>query len=137
MKVVLDTNVLLVSISRRSPWHPIFLAFLQGNYSLAVTTDILNEYAEIIEEQMGEVASTQALEILLGQENLERIEKYFFWQLIDKDPDDNKFVDCFVAANADYLVTDDKDFKILSNIPFPKVNLIGKDDFMKLLVTAV
>ena len=133
MKVVLDTNVLLVSVSRRSPWHPIFLAFLQGSYSLAVTTDILDEYAEVIEEQMGKVASEQALEIILSQPNLERIEKYFFWQLIQKDPDDNKFVDCSVAANADYLVTDDKDFKLLKNIPFPKITLIGKDEFMKLL----
>lgn len=135
MKIVLDTNVLLVSVSPRSPWHPIFLAFLQGKFSLAVTTDILNEYAEVIEEQMGTMAAHQIMEVIIGQSNLERIEKYYFWLLIQKDPDDNKFVDCFVAAGADYLVTDDKDFRVLNTVPFPKVNLIGKDDFLKMIVS--
>jgi putative PIN family toxin of toxin-antitoxin system len=112
MKIVIDTNVLLVSISSRSPWHPIFLALLQGNYSLCVTTDILNEYAEIIEEQMGNIASKQAMQIIESLPNIEEIKKYYFWRLITKDPDDNKFVDCYVAANADFLVTDDKDLAV-------------------------
>ncbi len=86
MKVVIDTNVLLVSISNRSPWHPIFLALLQGNFSICVTTDILNEYAEIIEEQMGAVASKQTMEIIESLPNLDEIKKYYFWRLIKKDP---------------------------------------------------
>jgi len=43
MRVVLDTNVLLVSISRRSPHHPIFQAFEEKRYELLITTDILLE----------------------------------------------------------------------------------------------
>ncbi len=133
MKIVIDTNVLLVSISHRSLWHPIFLALLQGVYTISVTTDILDEYAEIIEEQMGVTAAGQAMEILMSLPNLERKEKYFFWQLIEKDPDDNKFVDCYVASNADYLVSDDKDFNVLKKIAFPEIKVIGKEDFMDLL----
>jgi predicted nucleic acid-binding protein len=58
---------------------------------------------------------------------------YYFWQLLQKDPDDNKFSDCAVAANADYLVTDDKDFNVLSLIGFPKIQVISKTDFLALL----
>ena len=47
-KVVLDTNVLLVSISERSRLHWVFSSLLEGKYVLCVTTDILSEYAEII-----------------------------------------------------------------------------------------
>ncbi len=43
MKVVLDTNVLLVAISRKSDYYSIFDAFLQGKFELCVTTDILDE----------------------------------------------------------------------------------------------
>ena len=50
MKVVLDTNVLLVSISQRSRLHWIFDALLKGRYSLCVTTDILLEYEEKLDE---------------------------------------------------------------------------------------
>ncbi len=46
MKVALDTNILLVAISRKTPYYPIFDSLLNGNYELCVTTDILDEYAE-------------------------------------------------------------------------------------------
>jgi len=36
-----------------------------------------------------------------------------------KDEDDNKFVDCAIAANAGYLITHDKDFNILKQTDFP------------------
>ncbi len=57
-KVVLDTNVLLVSISERSRLHWIFRKLIEKEYILCVTTDILAEYAEIIEQHMG--AETKA-----------------------------------------------------------------------------
>ena len=46
-----------------------------------------------------------------------------------QDEDDNKFVDCAIASNASYIVTHDKDFNILKNIPFPKVRIINTEDF--------
>jgi len=62
-----------------------------------------------------------------------QVHKYFFWNLITADPDDNKFVDCAVAASADYLVTEDKHFKVLKNIPFPPVTVVSMDDFLEVL----
>ena len=53
MRIVLDTNVLLVSISDRSPHHWIYLGLTQRKYELCVTTEILLEYAEVIEQHMG------------------------------------------------------------------------------------
>ena len=35
--------------------------------------------------------------------------------------------------NAIFIVTEDKHFKELENIPFPKVEVIGIDDFLKYL----
>lgn len=51
MKVVIDTNVMLVSLLRRSKYHPIFLHLLQRRYELCLTSDILNEYEEIFAEK--------------------------------------------------------------------------------------
>lgn len=48
MRVVLDTNVLLVSIGRRSPFRPIFDALLQQRLMLVVSTGILLGYEEIL-----------------------------------------------------------------------------------------
>ncbi|MDY6257364.1 MAG: PIN domain-containing protein [Bacteroidaceae bacterium] len=56
----------------------------------------------------------------------------FLWaSSITADPDDNKFVDCAFAANADYLVSEDSHFNILRNMPFPHLNLVTLDEFME------
>lgn len=57
----------------------------------------------------------------------------FVWSLIEADPDDNKFVDCAIAGQADYIVTHDKHFRILDEIPFPKVKTIRLDALKELL----
>lgn len=133
MKVVLDTNVLLVSISRRSVYHPIFQAFESKRYDLLVTTDFLAEYEEVIAGEMGEGAASAVLDGFRLVPNIAFVTKYFNWRLITADPDDDKFVDCAVAGNADFIVSDDRHFRVLAKIPFPKVRVISADDFMEIL----
>ena len=131
-RVVLDTNVLLVSISRKSKLHWVFEGLINGDYILCVTTDILSEYAEIIEREMGEAASENAMGVLENLPNVEQVTSYFKFNLLI-DEDDNKFVDCAIASNASFIVSHDKDFKVLENIPFPKVVAINTEKFLKIL----
>jgi predicted nucleic acid-binding protein len=49
--------------------------------------------------------------------------------LIEADPDDNKYPNCAIAAQADYIITHDKHFNILKHIPFPKVICVTLDEF--------
>jgi len=48
MKVVIDTNVLLMSIPKISKYRPIFDGLLKAKFRLAVSEDILQEYIEIV-----------------------------------------------------------------------------------------
>jgi hypothetical protein len=43
-------------------------------------------------------------------------------------------VDCAIAANAKYIVSEDAHFKQLKNIPFPIVNVIRLGEFMEQLI---
>ena len=54
---------------------------------------------------------------------------YFQFRLIEADLDDNKFVDCAIVANARYIVTNDAHFRVLTNIPFPTVEIISLENF--------
>ncbi|MFK7946124.1 MAG: putative toxin-antitoxin system toxin component, PIN family [Saprospiraceae bacterium] len=127
-KVVIDTNVLLVSISKRSKVHWVFKSLLEKKYILCVTTDILDEYAEIIEQHMGSEVSETVLQTLENLTNIEFVTRYYRFRLL-KDEDDNKFVDCAIASNAEYIVSHDKDFNILKHIEFPVVKVIDTDEF--------
>lgn len=133
MKVVLDTNVLLVAISRKTPYYPIFNSLMNGKYELCVTTDILNEYTEKLSQKFSEIVMLNTMKAIEKSPDIIHVHKYFFWNFITAYPDDNKFVDCAVAASADFIVTEDKHFKVLKDIPFPPVNVISMDDFVEIL----
>jgi predicted nucleic acid-binding protein len=48
MKIVLDTNCLLVSVQRYSKFFWLWQAFRDKKITLCYTTDILNEYYEVL-----------------------------------------------------------------------------------------
>jgi uncharacterized protein len=132
MKVVLDTNVLLVAISPRSADYWLFEALLQGDLTLCVTTDILDEYAEIIEQQMNAEIAEMTLDLLLALPNTQLIHKHYFWQLVEQDPDDNKFIDCAIAAQAQYLVSNDKHLNVLKKYDYFGITLLRLQAFKEL-----
>jgi uncharacterized protein len=133
MKIVLDTNAFLVAIPPKSQYRPIFDALLQKKFSLAYSNEILLEYEEILKRKANPIVVANALELLSAMSNIEKVEVYFNWNLIEIDLDDNKFVDCAIAANADYIVTNDKHFNILKTIDFPFVRVISIAEFKEII----
>ena len=133
MNIVLDTNVLLVSISSKSRYRNILEAFTSEKINLCVTTDILFEYEEIIKLHMGQEITETVLQLIENATNVKWVTKYYKWELIKVDKDDNKFVDYAIASNAKYLVSDDKHFQVLKGINFPKVEVISAFEFSKYL----
>lgn len=127
----MDTNVLSVAISRRSQFYPVWQGLRNGAFELLVTTDILEEYEEIIGGDLSPELANFVLETLETLPNVHYIQKYYYWNLIAADPDDNKFVDCAVAGSADFIVTNDKHFKVLKTIPFPKINILSAEEFLE------
>ena len=133
--VVLDTNCLLQSLSRRNKYYNVWESFLQERYVLCVSNDILEEYEEIIASHVSPVAARIAIETILRANNVLRVDAQFRFGLIEADVDDNKFVDCAIVANADYIVTEDSHFNVLKTIPFPKIEIIRLQDFSRELTT--
>ena len=133
MKIVLDTNILLVCISKHSELRWIFDRFLDESYTLCVTTEIMAEYEEILERFMGHDLASAILQIIENAPNVELVTTYYAWNLIHEDPDDNKFVDCAIAAHAKYIVTGDRHFNILKTIDFLDLSILTAYEFQKIL----
>lgn len=130
MKVVLDTNSLLVSIGRNSKYRPIFDALLDGKIKLIVSNDIVSEYAEKIEEKTNAIVASNIINFLMRSPDVEKVEIYFKWSVITQDEDDNKFVDCALNGRASFLITDDKHFNVLSKIDFPPIRVLRTKEFL-------
>ncbi|MBP9075274.1 MAG: putative toxin-antitoxin system toxin component, PIN family, partial [Haliscomenobacter sp.] len=112
MKVVIDTNVFLMAIPKISKYRPIFDSLLSGKYELAVSELIIQEYIEIFGRKTTSQIAQNFAELLFQLDNVELVEVYFRWNLIHKDPDDNKFVDCAISANALFIVSNDHHFNL-------------------------
>ena len=128
-RVVLDTNCLLQALPSRSPYHKIWTEVLAGRISLCVNTEILNEYEEILAEKTTAEIAHNMVEAIARLDTTCFQDVYIHFGLIDADPDDNKFVDCAVAADAEYIVTNDSHFDILKQIDWPKLTVIGIKEF--------
>lgn len=133
MRLVLDTNSLIQCISRRSRYHDLWLSFIDGRNQLCVTTEILNEYVEILQRETTENFASILLEVILNNPNTLFINVFYKFNLIIADPDDNKFIDCAIAAQAKYIVTEDHHYDVLRDLEFPKVDIIGLDDAMRMI----
>ncbi len=134
MTVCLDTGVFLQIFGRKQPFRPILRALLDGQITLAVSTEILLEYQEIITRLSGaerwrEVA---ALLELLAQlhGNIRQVGPQFRFNVISTDPDDNKFCDCAIAAEANYVITEDNHFDVLKSAGY-KPKPIKPDAFIR------
>jgi putative PIN family toxin of toxin-antitoxin system len=133
MRVVIDTNCFVAIIPKRSIYRPIFDAYRQGRFELAVSTEVLNEYSEIFTKIMSFEISENIIELILKQPNTLNSEIYYYWNLIAADNDDNKFSDLAISTNSDFIISLDKHFDILKTIPFPKVQVIGLDEFLAII----
>ena len=116
MKVVIDTHGILNAVSSHSPNKWLYDAFIDEQFTWVASNEIISEYSEIIGQSFGLRVSIFVLESLINAENFQKYEPSYKWQLVEKDPDDNKFVDCAVGVNADYLVSDDKHIRDLLKI---------------------
>lgn len=133
MKVVLDSNILLIAIGKRSRYKPIWTAFIDGKYKLIVSDEVVYEYEEILQQHSAPGVAEIMMEILLESPEVIHQQIYYSWNAIIQDPEDNKFFDIAVAGNADYLVTNDAHFNILRQLEFPSVQVIDADVFLKLI----
>jgi len=133
-RIVLDTNCLIAILSRKGNYFPVWQGLHQGKYILCVSNDIIEEYEEILSIKTNATIASNVIQAIINSPFVEFIDTYFHFHLIEQDKDDNKFVDCAIAANAQYIVSEDSHFKHLKNIPFPFVNVIRLGEFMNLLI---
>lgn len=132
IKTVIDTNILVASLSSKSIYHWVIQHILEERIELYVTNEIMLEYEEILKQKYSITVAAHFLIALNELPNVCHVRLWYNWNLL-RDTDDNKFVDCYIAAAAQYLVTNDTGFNSLKNISFPEVTIVNLNDFESIL----
>jgi len=133
MRIVLDSNILLVAIGRKSRFRPIWNAFIEGKYKLIISDEVMFEYEEILQQHAAPGVADLITEMFFESPEVIQQQIYYSWNAIKQDPDDNKFFDIAIAGNADYLVTNDAHFNLAKELPFPAIKIITADEFLNIL----
>ncbi len=128
LKIVLDTNILLAIIGRKSPFRWIFDCLINGKLILCVSNEIF-EYEEVLTRQLNAEVSENVINFITVSPHTERVEVYFNFNLIAADADDNKFVDCAIASDALCLISNDAHFDVLKTVDFPRVTVLKVSEF--------
>lgn len=102
---------------------------MDGKNKLCVSNEILEEYIEILQRLTDNETAEYVVKTILNSPFVELITPFYHFNLITVDPDDNKFVDCAISANAYYIVTNDHHYDVLKDIDFPKVNIVNIQQF--------
>jgi putative PIN family toxin of toxin-antitoxin system len=133
MKVVIDTNCLILSVPPKNEEFWLYLSFKAKAFEWVISNEILSEYFEQLTNFYSESTAILITQILLSSENVTLQEPFYKWNLIENDPDDNKFVDLAIACGADYLITEDKHFQPLKKLEFPKLQIRRLSEFKKII----
>jgi putative PIN family toxin of toxin-antitoxin system len=133
MKIVLDSNVLISAIGKKSEFRIIWDSFLNNVFSIVITPSIFLEYEEILQQKAAPGASDLVIEIFKEIPNVIFRDTYYNWQMVWADEDDNKFFDAAVAEQVDYLVTNNHHFDEAIKKGFPFVNIISASKFKTII----
>ena len=133
MKIVVDTNCFISCIGKKSIYRNVFDAFLNGQFILCLSSEILLEYEEKFMQFWGKEVAINLLGTMLTAANISLHNIFYNFLLVSKDADDNKFADTYIASSADILVSNDSALLSLNRNEFPAIKVITLQEFSQLL----
>ncbi len=131
MKIVLDTNVFVSSFFGGNPRKIVDL-WKTGAISLCLSGPIIEEYTEVL-QRLGLTSEKELKELLsffARGVHVLYAGKTPDLQIVEKDPDDDKFIECAVALKADAVVTGDKAVADIKN--YMGIQIIDPRKFLEL-----
>ena len=105
-KVVLDTNVVVSAHLKAGGLEAFVLDLaLASKLQLYVSPDVLAEYEEVLRRPRFRIDPKKVTQSLRLIKKRAKTVKPTLTLSVSPDPNDNRFLECAEAANADYLIT--------------------------------
>jgi len=129
IRVVVDTNVFVSSFFGGNPRKIIDL-WKSGEIFLCLSRPIIDEYIEVLhrlglqnEKELDELLSLFAHGFhVIFTANTPNL------NIVEKDPDDNKFIECAVALKAGYVISGDKALRVIQD--YMGIKIVNPKEFL-------
>ena len=130
MRIVADTNVLISSIFWTGAPYKIIQKCAQRDIELITCQEILNEIRKVLKSpkekfQLSEKETDAIVQTILFNAEIIALKTII---AIVRDPKDNMIVSCAIDAQADYIVTRDKDLLELKE--YERIRIITPEEFV-------
>ena len=66
--IVLDTNSLIIAISAKNDCHKVWQSFLNGDYTLCISNEIVEEYLEVMSRNINKYVAEAIIYTILTRE---------------------------------------------------------------------
>ena len=127
MRIVVDTNVLISGLFFGGFPRRILTSIINKQLTACATTEIINEYEEIVEEMIdrkqGHLNRTILAPLIQTMEIIEPVSHIE----VCRDPDDDKFLECARDSHALYVVSGDKDLLVIEK--YENIQIVTAKDF--------
>ena len=131
IRVVLDTNVLISALLFKGELTRMVGLWQRGKMIPVISKETFDELRTVLEYPKFSLSRAE-IKSLIEQEILPFFEVVNVSKHVKgacRDPGDDKFISCALSANADYIVTGDKDLSDLKK--YQSVRIIHASDFIK------
>ncbi len=132
-KLVLDTNTLVSAFFWKWNESDLFEKIEKGKFKLFISKEILDEIEDVLNrDKFKEIilkTNRKPDEII---QKIISVSHFVIGPKLDikicRDPKDDKFIECAVNVNADYIVSGDKDLLILKK--YKKIKIIRTSEIL-------
>jgi putative PIN family toxin of toxin-antitoxin system len=129
-KVVLDTNVLISAIVFGGKPREILNRIIKGQIQFAISKDILNEMEGVLSGRKFQYPE-QVIQVI--RKAVEELGEFVIpkkkVKKIVKDPDDNKILECALAAEADLIISGD--IHLLELKQYKNIQIVSPSEYLK------
>ncbi|MFQ6072078.1 MAG: putative toxin-antitoxin system toxin component, PIN family [Methanosarcinales archaeon] len=130
IRIVVDTNIQISALGWIGKPHTLIKKCMKKELTLITSLDLIEEFKKVAtrpkfgfttEEIDGYInAQLEVAELVQPTEKLD---------VVKDDPDDNKFIECAVEGNANYIVTGDKHLLKLGK--YKDIEIISVAEFLE------
>ena len=136
MRIVVDTNVLVSATYWKGDSYKVIRIANERQMTIMMSREITEEYYKVIKSD--EVTEKVEKKNLMAEKIITKVinesvvvepkDKLF---VIKEDPDDDKFLECAVEGDAEYLVSRDK--HLLKLKKYKGIDIIKPEEFLRII----